>query len=82
MKDGGAEKIATAQAREAAAYHEADRIGREAIVEMLALNGAGLDNLGQVMDQMGRAWEADAAAIHGPCEPQGGREGGPNGERR
>ena len=49
---------------------------------MLALNGAGLDNLGQVMDQMGRAWEADAAAIHGPCEPQGGREGGPNGERR
>jgi hypothetical protein len=28
------------QAREAAAYHEADRIGREAIEEMLALNGA------------------------------------------
>ncbi len=27
-KDGGAEKIATAQAREAAAYDEADRIGR------------------------------------------------------
>src|SRR6266852_2790888 len=25
MKDGGAEKIATARAREAAAYHEADR---------------------------------------------------------
>ncbi len=73
MKDGSAEKITTAQAREAAAYHEADRIGREAIEEMLALNGAGLDNLGQVMDQMGRAWEADTA-IHGPGEPQGGRE--------
>jgi hypothetical protein len=28
-----------------------------------ALNSAGLDNLGQVLDQMGRAWEADAAAI-------------------
>ena len=74
MKDGSAEKIAAARAREAAAYHEADRIAREAIEEMLALNGAGLDNLGQVMDQMGRTWEADAAAIHGPREPQGGRE--------
>jgi hypothetical protein len=46
MKDGSAEKIATAQAHETAAYHEADHIGREAIEEMLALNGAGLDNLG------------------------------------
>jgi 1,6-anhydro-N-acetylmuramate kinase len=40
LKDGSAEKIAALQAREAAAYHEADRIGREAIEEMLALNGA------------------------------------------
>ena len=62
MKDGSAEKIAAARAREAAAYAEADRIGLAAIEEMLALNAAGLDNLGQVLDQMGRAWEADAAA--------------------
>ena len=37
-----------------------------AIEEMLALNGAGLDNLGQVLDQMGRSWEADAAAARQP----------------
>jgi hypothetical protein len=63
MKDGSAEKIAAARAREAAAYAEADRIGREAIEEMLALNDTGLDNLGRVLGQMGRAWEADAVAI-------------------
>jgi hypothetical protein len=66
MKDGNAEKIAAARAREAAAYAEADRIGRGAIEEMLTLNDAGLDNLGQVLGQMGRAWEADAAAIGKP----------------
>ncbi len=70
MKDGSAEKIAAAQARETAAYAEADRIGREAIEEMLALNDSGLDNLGQVLGQMGRAWEADAAAIG---EPEAGQ---------
>jgi hypothetical protein len=74
MKDGSAEKIAAARAREAAAYQQADRTAREAIEEMLARNGAGLDNLGQVLDQMGRTWQADAAAIHEPGEPQGGRE--------
>ena len=37
---------------------------------MLALNDAGLDNLGQVLDQMGRAWEADVAAIG---EPEAGQ---------
>jgi hypothetical protein len=70
MKDGNAEKIAAARAREASAYAEADRIGREAVEEMLALNDAGLDNLGQVLGQMGRAWEADAAAIG---EPEAGQ---------
>jgi hypothetical protein len=35
MKDSSAEKIAAARARAAAAYHEADRIAREAIEEML-----------------------------------------------
>jgi len=64
MKDGSAEKIAAARAREAAAYAQADRIGLAAIEEMQALNAAGLDNLGQVLGQMSRAWEADAAAIH------------------
>jgi hypothetical protein len=65
MKDGNAGKIAAARAREAAAYQEAARIGDAAIEEMLALNRAGLDNLAQVMDQMGRAWEADAEATRG-----------------
>jgi hypothetical protein len=37
---------------------------------MQALNGAGLDNLGQVLDQMSRAWEADAAAT---CEAEAGQ---------
>lgn len=58
-KDGSAEKIAAARAREVAACAEADRIGRDAIEEMLALNAAGLGNLGQVLGQLGWAWEAD-----------------------
>jgi hypothetical protein len=70
MKDCSADKIAAAQKRERAAYAEFDRIGKEAIDEMLALNDAGLDNLGQVLDQMGRSWAADAAAIR---EPEAGR---------
>jgi hypothetical protein len=76
MKDGSAEKIAAARAREAAAYAEADRIGLAAIEEMQALNAAGLDNLGQVLGQMGRSWEADAAVIG---EPEGGQRRGGTG---
>jgi hypothetical protein len=72
MKDGSAEKIAAARARESAAYQESDRIGREAIEEMLTLNGAGLDNFGQLIDQMRRAWEADAAAIRELGDPHEG----------
>jgi hypothetical protein len=60
-KDGSADRIAAAAEREGAAYAEADRIAGEAIEEMQALTSAGLDNLGQVLDQMGRAWEAQAA---------------------
>jgi hypothetical protein len=60
MRDGSAEKITAARAREATAYQEAARIGDAAIEEMLALNRAGLDNLGRVLGQMSRTWEADA----------------------
>jgi hypothetical protein len=65
MKDGSAEKIAAARAREAAADREAARIGDEAIEEMFALNRGGLDNLGRVLDQTSRAWEADAEVTRG-----------------
>jgi hypothetical protein len=50
--------------------------GREAIEQMVALNAAGLDNLGKVLDHMTRAWEQDAAALdagqQGP-EPDAGQ---------
>ena len=59
-KDGNAGKIAAARSREAAAYREAAHTGDQVITEMLTLNRAGLDNLGRVLDQMGRAWAADA----------------------
>jgi hypothetical protein len=58
LRDGNAAKIAAARQR--AAYAEFDRIGRAAVEEMLALNRRGLGNLGLVLDQMGRAWDADA----------------------
>jgi hypothetical protein len=60
LRDGSAAKIAAAQQRERGAYAEFDRIGRDAIEEMLALNRGGLDNLGHVLGQMSRTWAADA----------------------
>ena len=70
-KDGGADKIAAAIDQENAAYQEYDRIGREAVEEMLALNACGLDNLGEILAHMTRAWEQDAAALDtGQQEPQ------------
>jgi hypothetical protein len=54
MKDGNAEKIAVARARERAAYAEADETAREGIEEMQSVNGAALQNLGGVLHQMGR----------------------------
>ena len=41
---------------------EFNRVSREAIEEMLAINGARLDAFGHLQDQMARAW-ADAAAL-------------------
>jgi hypothetical protein len=72
MKDGSAQKIAAAHNRERAASAEFARIADQAIEEMLAMNAAGLDNLGQVLDQMGRTWRADAAAARELGEPQAG----------
>ena len=76
IKDGSADKIAAAQQRERAASAEFARIADQAIEEMLALNAAGLDNLGQVLGQMGRTWQADAAAARELGEPKGGRDRG------
>ena len=73
MRDGDAGKIVAARAREAAAYQEAARIGDEAIEEMLALNGAGLDNLGRVLRQMSRAWKADGEAAGTEPETEAGQ---------
>jgi len=75
MKDGNAEKIAAARSREAAAYREAAHTGDQVITEMLTLNRAGLDNLGRVLDQMSRAWAADAEVTRGLA-----REAGPEPE--
>jgi len=75
MKDGNAGKIAAARSREAAAYREAAHTGDQVITEMLTLNRAGLDNLGRVLDQMGRAWAADAEVTRGLA-----REAGPEPE--
>jgi len=54
MRDGSAKKIAAAREREQAAYAEFDHVGRQAVEEMLTLNQAGLENLGHVLDRMGR----------------------------
>jgi hypothetical protein len=77
MKDGNAAKITAAREREQAAYAEFDRISRQAVEEMLALNRRGLDNLGQVLDQMGRAWEVDAEVTRGLAASPGEPEAGP-----
>ena len=61
-KDGSAAKIAAAVERERAAYAEFDRISGEVIEEMFEINSARMSALGELNDQMSRAWAEDAAA--------------------
>ena len=62
-KDGSAEKITAAAERERQAYAEFDRIGRSSIEEALTVNGDRLEATGELLDQVGRTWDADAAAL-------------------
>lgn len=62
-KDGSAEKIAAAVERERQAYTEFMAVSDVSIDEMLTVNRAGLDGLGEYLDRMSQAWEADAAAL-------------------
>jgi hypothetical protein len=34
------------------------------IDEMFVINGAGLERLGDLLEQMGRTWDADADEVH------------------
>jgi hypothetical protein len=72
MRDGSAGKIAAAQERERDAYAEFDRISRDAVEEMLTLNRGGLENLGQVLDQIGPTWEAQAEVTRELADPEAG----------
>jgi hypothetical protein len=47
--------------RERYAYAEFRAVGDASIGEMFTLNRAGLDRLGELLDHIGPAWEADAA---------------------
>jgi hypothetical protein len=62
-KDGSAEKIAVAAAREGEAYSEFMAVSDTSISEMFVINRAGLDRLGELLERVGPAWEADAAAL-------------------
>jgi hypothetical protein len=59
---GGAERIAAAQARVDATYTDARDLADASIDEMFAMNEAHLANLGEVLSQVGRTWDAQAAA--------------------
>jgi hypothetical protein len=63
MRDGGAEKIAAARARERAAWAEADEIAGRGIDEMESVNGAALAALSRVQDQTSRTWAAGDAWV-------------------
>ena len=54
-KDGSAEKIAAAVERERQAYLEFMAVSDDSIDEMFALNRAGLDRLGELLDHIGPA---------------------------
>jgi hypothetical protein len=69
--DGDAERIAAANARVDATYTEADRLADVSIREMFAINEAHLANLGEVLAQVGRTWDAQAAARS--AEPEAGQ---------
>jgi len=63
-KEGSAEKIADAAERERQAYGEFMAVSDASIGEMFTINRAGLDRLGELLDHIGPAWEADDAALH------------------
>jgi len=50
------------------AYAEADETAREGIEEMQLVNGAALENLGSVLDQLGRTWSAGDARADADIE--------------
>lgn len=62
-KDGNAEKIATAVTRERQAYANFIAVSDASIDEMFVINGAGLERLGDLLEQVDRAWDADADAV-------------------
>jgi len=62
-KDGSAAKIATAAARERQAYADFLAVSDTSIDEMFVINRAGLERLGDLLEQVGRAWDADADAV-------------------
>jgi hypothetical protein len=62
-KDGSAEKIATAVERERQAYADFTAVSDASIDEMFVINRAGLERLGDLLDQVGRTWDADANAV-------------------
>jgi hypothetical protein len=62
-KDGSAEKIAAAVGRERQAYADFMAVSDTSIDEMFVINRAGLERLSDLLDQVGRTWDADADAI-------------------
>ncbi len=62
-KDGSAEKIAAAAERERQAYTEFMAVSDASIGEMFVINGAGLNRLAELNEQIGRTWDADAVAL-------------------
>ena len=59
-KDGSAAKIAATTEPERQAYAKFDRLSREAIEEMVTINGAPLAVPGDLSHQIGRTWAAGA----------------------
>ena len=80
-KDGSAQKIAAAAAREREASAEADRILEECQAEMRLIVRAGLDSLGELNDQIGPAWDARAAVTDAIAQARAQRRGQPNSAR-
>jgi hypothetical protein len=62
-KDGSAERLAAAVDRERHAYTDFMTIGDATIEEMFAINSAGLERLGDLLDQVRRTWDADTDAV-------------------
>lgn len=62
-QDGSAEKIAAAVKRERQAYADFMRVSDTSIDEMFTINRAGLERFGELLGQIARAWDADAAVL-------------------